>query len=279
MKFILASIVLFLSFQVKAQDPVVIIDQMKASIKKIKTYSFELHSRERFGSKFITKKLLFHMQESPKKVYMKDMDKGIELLYVKGWNSNNAYINPNGMPWINVSLSIYDNKVISENHHTINDLGLSFVPVLLEGFEKTIEASGKTRNDIYTYLGETVWNGKACYKIQLVSPTEFKYISYTTDRDQKLMELSRRIVASDYLIKEKNRVNYTRTIKKGTTLTVPSAYAAKVIVYIEKSTKLPLVQTLYDDKGFFEKFEYKNVNLSPNFGSKEWTTDCLDYGF
>jgi outer membrane lipoprotein-sorting protein len=279
MKAFLVSILLFAVFQAKAQDPVVIIDQMRAKIKTIQKYSFELHTKERFGSDYVTKKLKFNMQESPKKVYMKDMVEGIELLYVKGWNSNKAYINPNGFPWVNVSLSIYDSRVIAENHHTINDLGLGFVPILLNGFESTVKKAGKSRSSLYTYLGEVTWNGKACHKIQMLPPSTFKYVPYTTDRDQKLMELSRRVVASDYLIKEKNGLTYTRTIKKGTKLMVPSAYAKKVIVYIEKSTKLPLVQILYDDKGLFEKFEYKNVNLYPKFSSTEWTTDCPSYGF
>lgn len=279
MKTLLASLLVLFALQTKAQDPVVLIDQMRAKIKTINKYSFELHTKERFGTDYITKKLKFVMQESPKKVYMKDMVEGIELLYKPGWNSNKAYINPNGFPWINVSLSIYDSRVIAENHHTINDLGLGFVPTLLDGFENTVKKAGKSRSSLYTYLGEVTWNGKACHKIQMLPPSTFRYVSYTTDRDEKLMELSRRVVASDYLIKEKNGLNYTRTIKKGTKLLVPSAYAKKVIVYIEKSTKLPLVQILYDDKGMFEKFEYKNVNLSPKIDSKEWTSDCPSYGF
>ncbi len=93
-------------------------------------------------------------------------------------------------------------------------------------------------------------------------------------------QLSRLIVASDYLIKEKNsKVSYARRIKKGTTLSVPSAYASKVVVYIDKETYMPVVQMLYDERGMFEKYEYTNINRSPNFDSTEFTTDCEDYGF
>ncbi|BDS11713.1 DUF1571 domain-containing protein [Aureispira anguillae] len=277
------SSILLLSFcsivSVSAQDAVTIIGKMRTAISKINKSSFELHSKERFGDKYVYKKMKFHMQESPKKVYMKDLEKGVELLYVVGWNNNKGYINPNGFPWINVSLSVYDSKVVAENHHTVDDAGLGFVNTLLNGFESTVEKAGKEKSSLYTYKGDVTYEGRSCYKIYIVPPTEFKYISYTTKRDQNLMQLSRRIVASDFLMKEKNRLSYTRTIKKGTTLTVPNAYAKKVIVYIDKKTYMPVVQMLYDEKGLFEKYEYKNISLYPKFASNEFTTDCASYGF
>lgn len=262
-----------------AQDPVAIIGKMRSAINKINKSSFELHSKERFGDKYVYKKMKFHIQESPKKIYMKDMDKGVELLYVKGWNNDKGYINPSGFPWINISLSIYDSKVVAENHHTIDDAGLGFVNILLDGFESTVAKAGKEKSDLYTYKGEVTYDGRTCYKIYLVPPTDFKYITYTTKKDQNLMQLSRQIVASDFLMKEKNRLSYSRTIKKGTQLMVPNAYAKKVIVYIDKQTHIPLVQMLYDEKGLLEKYEYKNVSLSPNFASNEFTTSCSSYGF
>lgn len=252
---------------------------MQSKIKTMNKSSFELHSKERFGSKYVYKKMKFNMQNSPRKIYMKDMDKGVEMLYVAGWNNEKAYINPNGFPWINVSLNRFDSKVVAENHHTIDDIGLSFVLELLAGFEKAAKAQGTSPSSLYTYKGTITWNGKSCDQIEINSPVDFKYKTYTTKQDIGLLQLSRKIFASDYLLKEKNGLNYTRTIKKGTTLTVPNMYVKRAIVYIEKSTKLPLVQILYDDKGMLERFEYKNVNLVPKFHSLEFTDDCPNYGF
>lgn len=267
------------ALQLQAQDPVVIMDRMKAAINRMNQSSFDLYSKERFGEKYIKKRLTFRVQENPRKVYMKDKDTGVEMLYVKGWNNNKAYINPNGFPWVNVSLSIYDSKVVAENHHTIHDAGLGFVNVLLNGFESTVEKAGKDRSTLYTYGGTVEFDGRPCHKIYMEPPTEFKYVSYTTDSDQSLVQLSRRIVASDYLIKEKNNISHHRTIKKGTTLQVPNAYAKKVVVYIDKETYMPVVQMLYDERGLFEKFEYTNIRSSPNFSSQEFTTECASYGF
>jgi outer membrane lipoprotein-sorting protein len=270
--------ILFSSFS-QAQNPVEIIEKMRSEITKINKSSFELHSKERFGDKYVYKKMKFRMQERPKKVYMKDLDKGVELLYVDGWNKNKGFINPAGFPWINVSLSIYDSKVVADNHHTVSDAGLGFVNKLLNGFEGTVSKAGKTKSSLYNFKGEVTYNGRTCYKLYISPPVEFKYISYTTKEDMKLMKLSRKIVASDFLIKEKNNLSYSRTIKKGTKLQVPTAYAKKVVVYIDAKTYLPVCQMLFDDKGLLEKYEYKKISTYPKFSSSEFTTDCSLYGF
>jgi len=269
---------IFLNFSI-AQDPIEIIEKMSNVISKINKSSFELHSKERFGDEYKYKKMIFRMQKSPRKVYMKDLEKGIELLYVDGWNKNRAYINPNGFPWINISLNRFDSKIVAENHHTVDDAGFGFVNILLDGFEKAAAKVGKDLASLYTYKGEATVNGYECYKLYIVPPTSFKYVTYTTTKDQKLLELSRKIFASDYLIKEKNNLSYTRTIKKGTKLIVPSTYSKKVIVYIDKKSFLPIVQLLYDDKGLIEKFEYKKFSQNPKFLNTEFTTDCSTYGF
>jgi hypothetical protein len=281
MKILWSSLFFFLVFIdfSTAQDPVKIIAKMCNVISKMNKSSFVLHSKERFGDEFKYKKMKFHIQKSPKKVYMKDLDKGIELLYIDGWNNNRAYINPNGFPWINISLNRFDSKIVTENHHTVDDAGFGFVNILLKGFEKAAARVGKDHASLYTYKGEATVNGHECYKLYIVPPTSFKYVNYTTTKDLKLLELSRNIFASDYLIKEKNNLSYTKTIKKGTKLVVPSTYSKKVIVYIDKKSYLPIVQLLFDDQGLLEKFEYKNFSLDPNFLSTEFTTDCSTYGF
>jgi hypothetical protein len=265
--------------QISAQNPVQIIDKMRAAISKINQSSFELHSKERFGEEYLYKNMKFRMQERPKKVYMKDMDKGVELLYVDGWNKNKGFINPAGFPWINVSLSVYDSRVVEENHHTVFDAGLGFVNTLLNGFERTVKKAGKDRSTLYSYKEIVKYNGRSCYKIYITPPVAFKYVKHTVQEDIKLIPLCRKIVASEYLIKELNKLSYTRTIRKGTTLTVPTAYASKVVVYIDTKNYLPVVQMLFDNKGLLEKYEYKNISTYPNFGSKEFTTDCEHYGF
>lgn len=279
MKKIFLYSLIFIAFNAQAQDAVAIIASMKKAINEVNQSTFILETKERWGTEYKNKTMSFRMQESPKKVYMKDMDTGVELLYAEGWNDNKGFINPNGFPWVNLSLNVFDSKVVAENHHTIFDLGLGFVNKLLAGFESTIEGTGKSKASIYKYKGTVVYDGKTCHEIWIFPPVDFKYRDHVMKKDQKLMDLSREIVASDYLIKEKNNLNYTRTIKKGTSLSVPTAYAKSVKVYIDTKTYFPVVQMLFDERGLFEKYSYKKLDVKPSFEKNEFTSECDKYGF
>ncbi len=80
--FLISSLLLAVSSTIAAQDPVAIMAKMKSAIHNMKQSSFDLVSKERFGNEYTTKNLQFRVQESPRKVYMKDLDTGVEMLYV-----------------------------------------------------------------------------------------------------------------------------------------------------------------------------------------------------
>jgi outer membrane lipoprotein-sorting protein len=65
----------------------------------------------------------------------------------------------------------------------------------------------------------------------------------------------------------------------GKTLKVPSSYAKKSVLYIQKDTKIPVYQEMSDDKGLFEKYEYRDVVVNPKFADDEFTTSFSDYRF
>lgn len=263
----------------KAQDAASVIQKMKTAITKINAYEFELHTKERWGKKYIKKKMYFKVVEQPKKIYMKDLDKSIELLYKKGWNSNKAYINPNGFPWVNVSLNLLDNNVLDDNHHSLYDLGFKFVNVLLNGFERSMRKYNSTPERLYKYKGLVKWGNVLCHKIEVEPPVVFKIVNYTVTEETTLFKLARKLNVSDYIIKEKNKLSYKSKIKRGTILKVPSAFAKKVVVYVDAKTYLPITQITYDDKDLFEQIEYRKINLQPNFKNEEFTTDYKEYGF
>ena len=56
-------------------------------------------------------------------------------------------------------------------------------------------------------------------------------------------------------------------------------FARKIVFYVDLQSHLPLVQEIYDEKGFFEKYEYKSFVLNPAFDPQEFTSEYKDYGF
>jgi hypothetical protein len=279
LRLLLLGLISLLLGELKAQDATSVIQKMRTAIAEINAYEFELHTKERWGNKYVKKKMYFKVVEEPKKIYMKDLDKGVELLYKKGWNSNKAFINPNGFPWVNVSLSLFDNNVLEDSHHSLYDLGFKFVNVLLDGFERSIKKNNSSPERVYKYKGLVKWGSVLCHKLEVEPPVVFKIIDYTITEETTLFELARKLNVSAFVIKEKNKLSYKSKIKRGTILKVPSAFAKKVVVYIDAKTYLPITQITYDDKNIFEQMEYKNISLQPNFKAEEFTTDYKEYGF
>ncbi len=266
------------SHHLAAQIPVrTLLDNMHNAIASVKKVSFEMYSKERFGGKYIEKDMLFKIHETPKKVYMKDLKDGIELLYVNGWNDNEVYINPNGFPWTNVSFAITNSRVRDESHHLVTSAGFGFTSKLLKRTEEEVKKRGEAPEKYFSIQGETDFDGRKCYKLYM-EYKDFKYQSYTVTKDEDLHALCERLCVPEFAVKEYNKIGFGK-VKAGKVLQIPSAYAQKVVFFIDKQTFLPVVQMLYDDKGLYEKYEYRKLQVNPSFPAEEWTTKCTSYGF
>lgn len=269
---------LVMTFSAQAQAPKPILDKMCKSIDGIKTLICQIDSKERIGTKYVKKSMHFRIQEQPKKkIYMKDLVEGVEVLYMDGWNSNKAWINPNGFPWVNVSLSIYNAKMRKDGHHILTEAGMAFSAVLFRNFEKDMTSQGKRLEDFCTYKGEISFDGKRCHHIEMTLP-DFKYETYTVTSDEDFAKLCKRKVWPEYMIRMKNKF-YSTSVTKGQKILVPNAYAKKAVLYIDKASNLPIMEQLYDDQGLYEEFAFRKIKLNSGVASDEWTEDCKDYGF
>jgi outer membrane lipoprotein-sorting protein len=251
---------------------------MYIAIGSLQTMSYDMTSQERIGKRIEIRNSKFKIQVSPKKLYMKNQDSGVELLYVAGWNNNKPFINPNGFPYVNVSFDVNSPKVRNDGHHPITHAGFSYLYAQVKNTEKKLAANGQKLEDIITIAGDYTWNGKSCTKLILDNP-DFQFISYTCTQSESLLSLCERINVSEYLVMEKNNLGYGANVSKGMVLKVPNAFAKKAELYIDKSSGIPIYQVVYDDKGVFEKYEFKNLKINPNFNSAEFTTQCAGYGF
>jgi len=275
---LLLSIFIKISGNLSAQSVRSTLDKMYIAIGSLQTMSYDMTSQERIGKRIEIRNSKFKIQVSPKKLYMKNQDSGVELLYVAGWNNNKPFINPNGFPYVNVSFDVNSPKVRNDGHHPITHAGFSYLYAQVKNTEKKLAANGQKLEDIITIAGDYTWNGKSCTKLILDNP-DFQFISYTCTQSESLLSLCERINVSEYLVMEKNNLGYGANVTKGMVLKVPNAFAKKAELYIDKSSGIPIYQVVYDDKGVFEKYEFKNLKINPNFNSAEFTTQCAGYGF
>src|ERR1700733_10097032 len=104
--FILGFIIFLFSIQSFGQNKEIsnkeIFTNMFTAIKNVKTLRANITSYERIGDHITHTRYAVKLNISPYKSYSKDLDKGVEILYNEGENGNEAIVNPNGFPYVNV---------------------------------------------------------------------------------------------------------------------------------------------------------------------------------
>jgi len=82
------------------------------------------------------------------------------------------------------------------------------------------------------------------------------------------------------MIPENNqRIKNYDDIEAGQQIKIPSSYSKRMILYIEQIELIPLKVEVYDTKGLYEQFEFKNVKLNVAFKANEFTPEYEEYDF
>ncbi len=258
--------------------PYEIIKNMFVKTNAIATMNYTMKKQERFHGKMILQQTAVKLNRNPLKVYLRQElpKEGLEVLFVQGANSNNALVNTNGFPWVNLSLDPMGSTMRENQHHTLFDSGYSHLISILE------HLCNKYNKDIETMItnnGTVNWDGHACWSITFDNPN-FKYYPYTVKAGETILTIAAKSKLSEYMILElnKNINNYT-DISPGQIITVPNDYSSKLEIYIDKQQMIPFLIKVYDEKGLYEQYEYYKVVLNPVFKSNEFDKGFPEYKF
>jgi len=280
--FIVCSVKLFFilaSFQVERKtDARQIIDNMYLSIDKIKSLKFTMRKIERVNDQYLKGEQQVRFSKNPKSIYTKVIspNEGVEVLYVEGKNKNAALINPNTFPYINLSLDPYGSIMRNNNHHTVHEVGFDYISDIISHID---EKSGSDFNNYFTYVGDTLFDGKPCYKIK-IDYKPFAYTDYEIQAGENITSIAYKLHISDYMILQLNKnLSGYQDGKPGMVIRVPNAYSKQTFLYIDKKTFLPLLQIMYDDKGLYEQYAFYNLQLNPVFGPDEFNRKNEEYDF
>ena len=256
-----------------------ILQKMIAQTDEIKSLQYEIRQMERIDGKMIDQKSLIKYDRVNLKIYAKLLNgdtEGLEILYVKGSNNQKALINPNGFPWINVSLSPFGNQMRNGQHHTILDAGYELFAPLMESM---LNQYGKEINSMAKNNGTRTFDGKQVWDIDIKNH-HFKWVDYVVKKGETLTTIASRNKVSEYMMMIKNKgVDSYTDIKAGQTIKIPTDYAARITLFIDQQTMLPLMLKIYDEKGLFEHYEFLNLKLDPPFQSDEFSKNFKDYSF
>ena len=265
-----------------APAPADLMEQMLAAVAKVQTATYRLTKTERIAGKTNTDESTVKLQNKPLKVYIKNIrpNPGREILYVTGANGGKALVNPASFPYVNVSLDPLGARIRQNQHHTLLDVGFRRVVEVIA--RQMHEQAGNLGKLLHLEPAAATFDNRACWVVKMDDP-RFRFVPYTIKSGgESLDQLGQRLGVSEFMIGEKLAGfdgDYERLLPAGQTIQVPSTYARRTTVLIDKASLLPVSIAISDDKGLFEQYDYHDLRANPGFRDNEFTPEFKGYGF
>ncbi len=253
-----------------------VIHNMFDSIRQVRTLRYFLISTERINGKTLKAHSLMKINISPMRVYMNNPVKGLEILWSSDKNKNNALVRSRSFPFMNFSLDPLGSTMRKDQHHTLYDLGVGYIGTIVAS---GVVKAGRDFDKHFEYQGTVTHDKQECHSI-LVKFPEFKFIKYTVGKNETVTSIARKYNLADYMIRARNGLmSQFGVLKEGKEIEIPSIYANKTEVYIDKKTCLPLSVKVYDDEGLYESYEMYSMKVNSRFEADEFSKTFKDYGF
>ncbi len=258
-------------------DNVKLLEQMVEAIEKAERLKFRFIQKERVRKGWNEAIVDIKYQVEPQKIYIKciEPNEGVELLLVDGKYDGYVYVNPNGFPFINLKLNQYGFLLLgNQKHHPIESTGYGlFYDVVKDYLNQT------ALDDILTFEGMVTFDNRTCYHLQLKDPS-YTFIDYTIQKGDNILKIARSRHIADYIILEKNpELSDYFDVKEGQVIQIPTTYSPQAILYLDAVEFLPLMLEMSDDKGLYERYEFLDLEVNPNFQAQEFSEDFVEYGF
>lgn len=262
--------------------PTDLMRRMLAAVGQVQTATYRLIKSERIAGKSTVDEGLVKLQNKPLKVYIKNVrpNPGREVLYVTGANGGKALVNPASFPYVNVSLDPLGVRIRQNQHHTLHDVGFRRVVDVMA--RQMREQAEELPELLHLDPAATTFDGRPCWSVKMDNP-RFKLVPYTIKSGgESLDQLGQRLGVSEFMIGEKLPDfdgDYARVLPAGQVIQVPTTYARRTTVLIDKVSMLPVSITIYDDKALFEQYDYHDLKPNAPFRDNEFTSEFKGYGF
>lgn len=229
---------------------------------KADNVTYDFFAYERFaGTKKVNSEVHIRVQETPLKIYADSKKPTVaKLVYIPS-------VNPKILvkKGLSLKLDLYSKLLMADQHHPLNQAGFGTFKKIIE---QSIKSKGYTLSSpelgsFVKILGTVTYDEKSCWKVE-INDLDYKIISHKVTADEKTVwDLGRKYSVPEYRIKEINDIGNELT--EGQVIKMPSAYAKKTTVFIDKTTFLPIYQKMEDDAGIYEVYEFKNLKINVKF--------------
>jgi hypothetical protein len=257
-------------------DPEQILQTMIAKAKEVKTIRYNAVMSERIDDEMVVKNSFFKINNSPRNIYVAQSFIGIKLdgLYCQGLNNNQLLIATVGFPWIQINLDPLGSRVRDKHHHTIFEAGFNYFVDVVD------QMLIKHRSEIdITNSGKLSAYNRICYKINM-QVKAYKIVKYVVQQGETLPIIAKNKLINDYKILELNPdIDDFWDVKPGQTINIPTVYGKSVSLYIDVENMLPVQIDIYDEKGLYGSYGYKNLIINVPFEHDEFSAKYKGYHF
>jgi hypothetical protein len=255
--------------------PLTILRQMYDSIAAVKTLRLKISALERVDRKFISASSEVKLQVKPRKLYYRNTESNVEVLYDSEISPRKALVQPNTFPYISLWLDPAGNIMRRNQHYTLHELGFEFIG---KSVALTINKD-KEGLDNFIYHGKYPKNGRNCYLIEYEN-NSYGYVSYVVGDKETASSIAYRLCVNDHLLRNANALlNDFGYLRKGRVLKVPNLYCKKAIIYIDDRLLLPVSISIYDEAGLFESYDYLSIETNISFQANEFSRNFRGYSF
>ncbi|SDJ83024.1 Protein of unknown function [Catalinimonas alkaloidigena] len=263
MRTLLFLIAFCLPWTVAAQDQtgaVALVKQMMARCESVQTLQCRYHKEERIEGELIKETMDVSLRRTPFRLYLQfvepDADRSVCFPHPQDPEKARVLMRVLGVP-LSLSLAPDDKRMRKNQHHTIRRIGFDYAFSILRFL---IDHSS---DSLIWQVAPSTFDGHACYQVTIQNP-RFRYLPYTGRPGETLQRLADTRMLSEFLLLERNpqAKSYTHSIA-ALPLSLPSAYAQTLVLQIDKARFFPLSLEIYDDRGLFEKYQYRQLVLNP----------------
>lgn len=253
-----------------------IIMDMLDSVKKVSYLRFNMTSIERVEIGFAKASTKVKLQISPRKSYLINPSKKLEILHNEEELGYKALVKPHIFPYFTVSLDPRGNLMRKNQHFTIFEIGFEFTArTIAMALSKEKEQIAKH----LTYAGKVEKNKMHCH-LMIYENLSFGYYDYTVQNKETISSIAHKLIVNDYMLRCKNKLyDDYGYLKAGSKLKIPTFYCKKAAFYIDEKTMLPISVSIYDDEGLFESYDFYDIELNKPIPANEFQRNFKGYGF
>lgn len=253
-----------------------IITDMMDSVKKISYLRFGMKSIERIETGYSTATTKVKLQSHPRRSYLVNPEKKLEVLFNEGELNNKALVKPHVFPYFTMSLEPRGNLMRKNQHFTIMELGFDFtVRTIAIALSKEKDQVAKH----LTYVGKVEKNKMMCYLLTYENQS-FGYTDYIVQQKETVSSIAAKFTVNDYMLRCKNKLyDEYGYLKEGSKIKIPNFYCKKAVFYVDEKTMLPISISIYDEVGLFESYDFYDVEVNKPIPAVEFTRSYKEYGF